>query len=56
MVFAEVSQTADVKRIQEEIADQLGLNFCEESESERVMMLCDRLNKEKKILVILDGF
>ncbi|ESR56070.1 hypothetical protein CICLE_v10018626mg [Citrus x clementina] len=54
VVFAEVSQTPDLKRIRREIADQLGLNFCEESDSERIMMLCDRLKREKKILVILD--
>lgn len=49
VVFAEVSQTPDVKRIQGEIADKLGLSFPEGSESERAMM------KEKKILGILDN-
>lgn len=56
VVFAEVSQTPDVKRIQGEIADQLGLSFSKGSECERAMVLCDRLRKEKKkILVILDN-
>lgn len=56
VVFAEVSQTPDVKRIRGEIADQLGLSFSEGSECERAMVLCDRLRKEKKkILVILDN-
>ncbi|KAJ4723670.1 Disease resistance protein [Melia azedarach] len=54
VVFAEVSRTPDVKRIQGQIADQLDLKFHAESESERAMMLCDRL-KEEKMLVILDN-
>lgn len=54
VVFVEVLQTPDVKRIQGDIADQLGLNISEESESERAMMLCGQLKKGKKILVVLD--
>lgn len=44
-----------MKRIRGEIADQLGLSFSEGSECEIAMVLCDRLRKEKKILVILDN-
>ncbi|KAK2640642.1 hypothetical protein Ddye_028437 [Dipteronia dyeriana] len=52
--FAVVSQTPDVKKIQGEIADGLGLAFFEESKSGRARKLCARLKKEKKILIILD--
>ncbi|XP_052293450.1 probable disease resistance protein At4g27220 isoform X2 [Citrus sinensis] len=52
VVFVEVSQTPDVKRIQGDIADQLGLYICEGSESERAMVLCGLLKKGKKILVL----
>ncbi|KAK2640637.1 hypothetical protein Ddye_028432 [Dipteronia dyeriana] len=54
VVFALVSQNPDVKKIQGEIADGLGLAFFEESESGRARRLCVRLKKEKKILIILD--
>ncbi|KAK9215457.1 hypothetical protein WN944_007462 [Citrus x changshan-huyou] len=54
VVYAEVSQRPDVKKIQGQIADKLGLKFYEESESGRARKLCERLRKEKKILVILD--
>ncbi|KAH9688937.1 AAA domain-containing protein [Citrus sinensis] len=54
VVYAEVSQRPDVKKIQGQIADKLGLKFYEESESGRARKLCERLKKEKKILVILD--
>ncbi|TXG65716.1 hypothetical protein EZV62_006991 [Acer yangbiense] len=54
VVFAVVSQTPDIRRIQGEIADDLGLRFSEESESGRARRLCARLKKEKKILVVLD--
>ena len=33
----------------------MGLKFYEESESRRARRLCERLKKEKKILVILDN-
>ncbi|KAI9186093.1 hypothetical protein LWI28_013699 [Acer negundo] len=54
VVFAVVSQTPDVKKIQGEIADGLGLAFFEESESGRARRLCARLKKDNKILIILD--
>ncbi|KAH9688199.1 Disease resistance protein [Citrus sinensis] len=43
VVFSEVSESQDIRKIQGEIADKLGLKFAEESES------------EKRILVILDN-
>ncbi|KAH9754872.1 putative disease resistance protein [Citrus sinensis] len=55
VVYADVSQTPDIKKIQGQIADKLGLKFYEESESGRARKLCERLRKEKKILVILDN-
>ncbi|XP_031276449.1 probable disease resistance protein At4g27220 [Pistacia vera] len=55
VVFAEVSQTPDIKRIQGEIADELGLELNVESESGRASKLYARLKNEKKILVILDN-
>ena len=55
VVFVEVSLSPDVKRIQGEIAGQLGLNFFQDSESERAMMLSGRLKKGKNILVVLDN-
>ncbi|KAK2640676.1 hypothetical protein Ddye_028471 [Dipteronia dyeriana] len=54
IVFAEVSKTPDIKKIQGEIADKLGLQFRKESESGRARALCARLKKENKILLILD--
>ncbi|KAH9754134.1 Importin subunit alpha-2 [Citrus sinensis] len=55
VVFSEVSESRDVRKIQGEIADKLGLKFDEESESGRARRLYDRLKKEKRILVILDN-
>ena len=55
VVFSEVSESQDVRKIQGEIADKLGLKFAEESESGRARRLYDRLKKEKRILVILDN-
>ncbi|KAJ7950393.1 Disease resistance protein [Quillaja saponaria] len=54
VVMAVVTQTPDLKRIQSEIADLLGLKFDEESVLGRASRLRERINKEKKILVILD--
>ncbi|KDO37441.1 hypothetical protein CISIN_1g038110mg, partial [Citrus sinensis] len=53
-VFAEVSQSHDIRKIQGEIADKLGLTFHEESESGRAS-LCNQLKKNKTILMILDN-
>ncbi|XP_031280232.1 probable disease resistance protein At4g27220 [Pistacia vera] len=54
VVITTVTQTPDIKKIQGEIADQLGLTFHEESVSGRSHRLRDRLKREKSILVILD--
>ncbi|TXG65732.1 hypothetical protein EZV62_007007 [Acer yangbiense] len=54
IVFVEVSKTPDIKKIQGEIADKLGLQFRKESESGRARALCARLKNEKTILLILD--
>ncbi|KAL5743213.1 hypothetical protein ACOSP7_029945 [Xanthoceras sorbifolium] len=55
LVIVEVTENPDPKKIQGEIADQLGLKFQEESESGRAARLCKRLKKEKRVLVILDN-
>ncbi|TXG65730.1 hypothetical protein EZV62_007005 [Acer yangbiense] len=54
IVFVEVSKTPDIKKIQGEIADKLGLHFRKESESGRAGALRARLKNENKILLILD--
>ncbi|XP_031275030.1 disease resistance protein At4g27190-like [Pistacia vera] len=54
VVMTTVTQTPDFKKIQEEIADQLGLTFVEPSVSGRSLRLRDRFKREKRILVILD--
>ena len=53
VVMAYVSQTVDLKKIQEEIADALGLKFEEASGPGRAGRLSERL-KKKKVLIILD--
>ncbi|KAK9218757.1 hypothetical protein WN943_007394 [Citrus x changshan-huyou] len=55
VVFSEMSQSPDIRKIQGEIADKLGLTFREESESGRARSLFSRLKKKKRILVILDN-
>ncbi|KAL5825649.1 hypothetical protein ACOSQ3_021712 [Xanthoceras sorbifolium] len=55
VVFVEVSEKPDTRKIQGEIADKLGLEFCEETESGRARKLCERLKKESTILLILDN-
>ena len=54
VVMAYVSQTVDLKKIQEEIADALGLKFEEASSLGRARRLSERLLKNKKVLIILD--
>ncbi|KAJ0024086.1 hypothetical protein Pint_06774 [Pistacia integerrima] len=54
VVMTTVTQTPDLKNMQDEIADQLGLIFPEQSVSGRSLRLRDRLKREKRILVILD--
>ena len=54
VVMAFVSATPELKKIQGELADMVGLKFEEESEMGRAARLRARLKKENKILVILD--
>ncbi|KAK8328496.1 hypothetical protein V6Z11_A11G254400 [Gossypium hirsutum] len=54
VVMAVVTHTPDIKNIQDQLADTLGLTFKEPSMSGRASRLCQRLKKEKKILVVLD--
>ena len=54
VVTASVLQTPDLKRIQGELADKLGMKFEQESEEGRAARLHQRMEKEKTILVILD--
>ncbi|TXG69451.1 hypothetical protein EZV62_004386 [Acer yangbiense] len=55
VVFVEISDKPDTIKIQEAIADKLGLEFRERSESGRARTLCERLKKESKLLLILDN-
>ncbi|GAY68552.1 hypothetical protein CUMW_265060 [Citrus unshiu] len=55
VVFSEVSQTSDIKKIQGDIAEKLGLELSEEAEYRRASRLYERLKNENKILVILDN-
>ncbi|KAL4379724.1 hypothetical protein GQ457_02G040500 [Hibiscus cannabinus] len=54
VVFAVVSHTPDIRKIQDQIADMLGVEFKEQSVSGRASRVCQRLEKEKKVLVVLD--
>ncbi|KAK9291467.1 hypothetical protein L1049_019415 [Liquidambar formosana] len=54
VVMAVVSQTPNFIKIQDEIADKLGLNFVAKSESGRARELYDRIMQKKRSLVILD--
>ncbi|KAF6172969.1 hypothetical protein GIB67_006345 [Kingdonia uniflora] len=54
VVMATVSQNPDLKKIQTEIAENLGMKIQEKSISLRAARLSERLKKEKKILLILD--
>ncbi|XP_044477844.1 probable disease resistance protein At4g27220 [Mangifera indica] len=53
VVFVEVSDKPDTKKIQDELATQLGVKF--DTEAERVSKLFERLKNGKKVLVILDN-
>ncbi|KAL5741070.1 hypothetical protein ACOSQ2_030250 [Xanthoceras sorbifolium] len=55
VVLAEVTETPDIRKIQGQIADELGLKFHEESLTGRAARLRDRLKKEKRVLVVLDN-
>ncbi|XP_044481226.1 uncharacterized protein LOC123207811 [Mangifera indica] len=54
VIFAEVTSRPNIKKIQGDIADHLGLMFRVEGEGERALRLIDRLMLEKTVLVILD--
>ncbi|KNA20610.1 hypothetical protein SOVF_050770 [Spinacia oleracea] len=54
VVFAVVSQTTDIRKIQGQLGDMLGLNFSRETEIGRAGQLKERLKYENKVLVILD--
>ncbi|XP_022761547.1 probable disease resistance protein At4g27220 [Durio zibethinus] len=54
VLMAFVTVTPDVKEIQTQIADLLGLKFEEQSMVVRALQLRERLSKERKILVVLD--
>ncbi|KAJ7973523.1 Disease resistance protein [Quillaja saponaria] len=55
VVMVAVSQNPDLKIIQGQIADMLGLVFEEETEMQRAHRLNLRLLKERRVLIILDG-
>ncbi|XP_010546649.1 PREDICTED: probable disease resistance protein At4g27220 [Tarenaya hassleriana] len=54
VLIVTVSWKADIGKIQGEIADKLGLEFREQSDSGRADRLCDRLKEFKRLLVVLD--
>ncbi|XP_031263113.1 probable disease resistance protein At4g27220 [Pistacia vera] len=54
VVMAVVSQTPNIAKIQEEIANMLGLKLSTEIESGRARSLWERIKEEKRILVVLD--
>ncbi|XP_022747893.1 disease resistance protein At4g27190-like [Durio zibethinus] len=54
VVMAAVTQSFDIKKIQDLIADELGLEFKSQSEPGKADELRKSLKKSKKVLVILD--
>ncbi|KAI9112297.1 hypothetical protein K1719_016820 [Acacia pycnantha] len=54
VAMSTVSQTLDVKRVQDEIAYQLGFHLDEITSIGRADQLCARIKMEKNILIILD--
>ncbi|KAJ7962144.1 Disease resistance protein [Quillaja saponaria] len=54
VVMATATVNPDVRRIQGELADQLGLIFEQETETGRANRLWQRINQEKSILIIID--
>ncbi|TYG51746.1 hypothetical protein ES288_D10G284600v1 [Gossypium darwinii] len=54
VVIVTVTQAIDIKRIQNEIADFLGLKFEEQSMVGKAIRLRQRLKKEERVLVVLD--
>ncbi|XP_054776327.1 disease resistance protein SUMM2-like [Prosopis cineraria] len=51
--FAMKTETPDVKKIQEDIARQLGFNFNHKSTNKRAQELTDGIEKEQRILIVL---
>ncbi|XP_040934589.1 probable disease resistance protein At4g27220 [Gossypium hirsutum] len=54
VVIATVTQTIDIEKIQNRIAELLGLKFEEQSTDVKALRLRERLKKEKRVLVVLD--
>ncbi|XP_058000519.1 probable disease resistance protein At4g27220 isoform X2 [Hevea brasiliensis] len=54
VVTATVTHMADIKRIQQEIAEWLGCRLVEETVRVRATRLSEQLKQEEKILIILD--
>ncbi|KAJ6819831.1 putative LRR receptor-like serine/threonine-protein kinase [Iris pallida] len=54
VIMVIVSQNQDVKKIQTEIAEQLGFQLTDESEIVRGAKILDRIKGARKILIILD--
>ncbi|XP_022747136.1 probable disease resistance protein At4g27220 isoform X1 [Durio zibethinus] len=54
VVLTAVTQSYDIKEIQDRIADELGLTFEKQSDTGRAGKLRDRLKRIRKVLVILD--
>ncbi|KAJ4721539.1 Disease resistance protein [Melia azedarach] len=52
VIFAEVSQSENTKNIQAEIAEKLGLELHEETESRTASRICGRLKNQRKVLVL----
>ncbi|KAH9753037.1 Disease resistance protein [Citrus sinensis] len=56
VVMAEVTENPDVQKIQDKLASDLDLNFdLNDSKPHRAKQLCQRLTKEKRVLIILDN-
>ncbi|XP_038890457.1 probable disease resistance protein At4g27220 isoform X2 [Benincasa hispida] len=54
VLISTISQTPDLKRIQGQLGDKLGLKFEQETEEGRALMLHKRLKMKQKILIVLD--
>ncbi|KAG4128055.1 hypothetical protein ERO13_D10G253700v2 [Gossypium hirsutum] len=54
VVIATVTQAIDIEKIQDRIAELLGLKFEEQSTDVKALRLRERLKKEKRVLVVLD--
>nr|TKS06892.1 putative disease resistance gene NBS-LRR family protein [Populus alba] len=54
VVMAVVSEALNIRRIQEQIADVLGLHLDADTDEERSCQLYDKLKRERCILLILD--